>query len=479
MNLILKNYFYNLSYKLLTILVPLITIPYIARILKANAIGAYSYTYTICSYFTLFGTLGLDMLGQLNIAKNRNHRQKYSKIFWNIFYAKFFMTSIAIGIYILVILVYQKYSTLLLILIILLIATIFEISWFYQGLEQFKNIMIKNFIVKIGSLLLIFTLIKSPKDIYLYAFILQMSMLLGNLSLWIRLKQWIVPSKVSWNQVLLNIKESFIYFIPTVAITIYTSTDLLMLGLIVNSNAENGIYNLTHKMEQSILPVITTLSTILLPRIAFLNEAGKREDSKRLIKTSIHITGMLGIPMMFGLFFCSSNLIPIFLGPGYERAIGLLKIFSIHLLFCAINTIVGNECLVAYGKQKQFNKDVIISAVCNVILNLLWIPRSCSYGAACASLISEIIVFFLFIMDAEKEVVNFKMVFDLWKNYLVFGIGMGLIVYLIGTIKSSVLILITEIIAGGFFYLFCLLFEKNDLIMDFLKEIKVRAFKSS
>ena len=186
---IAKNYIYNLIYQMLTILLPLITTPYLSRVLGAEAIGIYGYTISIVTYFILFGTLGVSMYGQREIAYYQNDRKKKSKIFWELFFIKLITTILSMIVFGLIFCIDRYYSFYYRILLLEFVANIIDISWLYQGEENFKSIVFKNGVIKLISIACIFLFIKSPSDVWKYILIYCLSTLVGNASLWINLKR--------------------------------------------------------------------------------------------------------------------------------------------------------------------------------------------------------------------------------------------------------------------------------------------------
>ncbi len=466
---VLSNYLYNLSYKLLAILIPIITTPYISRVLKAEAIGAFSYTQSIVTFFSMFGIMGLDLYGQLQVSKTRNEKEILANIFGEIFIAKVITSLCSLIIYGAMTFFFKKYQFLLIVMGILLIANIFDISWLFQGLEEFKKIVIRNYIIKLLGLILILLFVKKEEDVYLYAFIIQSSTLLGNCSLWYHLKRYFNFTKINWRHVHIHIKNCLIYFLPTIATTIYTSTDKIMLGSIINSDYENGIYDQAHKIEQVIITVVSSISTVLLPRLSYLHSKNDKKELDKYIGNAIKITGFLTIPMMCGLIGISDIFIPIFLGSEFHECIGLIRIFSILLLFSGINSMLGDSCLVAQGKQGKYNIGVVLGAIANIILNAFLIPIYMSYGAAMASLVSEIIVFTVFIFFSHNEYISFLTIFKGWGKYFIAAVPMGGIVWLIGCFGTcNIITMIIQLFAGITVYGFLLIMLKDKSIIFLL-----------
>lgn len=188
---IAKNYIYNLTYQLLTILLPLITTPYLARILGAENIGIYGYTISIVTYFVLFGTLGVSMYGQREIAYIQQEKKDRSKLFWEIIITRAITLTISIFIYFIIYGINGQYTLYYRILAIQLIANLFDITWFFQGMEEFDKTVVRNFIVKFISLILIFTWVKTKNDLWKYFLIYVGAELIGNVSLWFYIPKYV------------------------------------------------------------------------------------------------------------------------------------------------------------------------------------------------------------------------------------------------------------------------------------------------
>lgn len=178
-----KNYIYNLIYQIMLLILPLITAPYISRVLGAENIGIYSYTLSISAYFILFGSLGIALYGQREIAYKQKDKEKYSITFWEIFFLRILTMTIALILYYFIFAKGEQYQTYYKVLILEIIGNCIDISWFFQGLEEFKKTVTRNMIVKLISVVCIFLLVKTPNDLYIYFWIYVLSILIGNISL--------------------------------------------------------------------------------------------------------------------------------------------------------------------------------------------------------------------------------------------------------------------------------------------------------
>ncbi|UTY38139.1 oligosaccharide flippase family protein [Allocoprobacillus halotolerans] len=264
------NYIFNLSYQILVIILPLITTPYVSRILGPDGIGTYSYITSIVTYFILFGCIGLNLYGQREIAYYQNDKEKRSRAFFEILLLKMCTMTISIIVFIMTIQIMDKYKILFYIQVIDLFANMLDITYFYQGIEDFKKIVIRNVFVKILGIICIFLFVKEKSDLPLYAFIYSLSLLLGNLSMWVTIHKYICSVPLHSLQIKKHIKPTLILFFPQIAISIYTVLDRFMIGLITNNTTQIGYYEQAQKIVKLALTLVTSLSTVMLPRIANL-----------------------------------------------------------------------------------------------------------------------------------------------------------------------------------------------------------------
>lgn len=310
-----KNYVYNLIYQLLIIILPLITTPYLSRVLGADGVGIYSYTLSITTYFVLFGSLGVAMYGQREIAYIRDEEEKKTQTFWEILFLRFITMLISLILFVFIFANGKSdYNLYYKILIIEIIANSLDISWFFQGLEEFKKTITRNIIVKIIGVICIFLFIKQAEHLWLYILIYVLSNLLGNLSLWPYLPKHL--TKIRFKN--LNIKKHIIptitLFIPQIAMQVYLVLDKTMLGNILGDMSEVGNYEQSQKIIKTALTVVTALGTVVAPRIANVISNNNNKEVESYLENSFRFVWLLGFPIMMGLIAISRTLVPWFLG---------------------------------------------------------------------------------------------------------------------------------------------------------------------
>ena len=468
-----KNYIYNLSYQMLVVIIPLITTPYVSRVLTAEGVGAFSYTTAMVSYFALVGNLGVATYGQLKIAGSRSNKEQMSKIFYELTILRTILMAATMAVYFVFVFVISKdvYRSLYSILVIQIVAALIDISWLLQGMEEFKKLVIRNTLIKLVSTALIFAFVKSPSDLALYAIIMNGSTLLGNLSIWLFLPKYLTKFTFSGMHPFEHFMPCVTYFIPTVATAIYLTLDKTMIGWFATTSSENGFYEQAHKIEQMAVTVVTSLSIVTMPRMAYLFQNNELEKLRDRLEQTIKFILLVSIPMCFGMAAVSDSFIPLYLGEGYEKSIVLLKIFSLLMVVVGLNNAVGKQVLMPTGRQSKYNKAVIIGAFTNFALNLLLIPRLYSVGAAIASVAAETVILILFTLDSRDFVTGRWMLRSSLK-YIVSGIVMFVLIRCsYRFLEVSWMHLIVQIIIGIIAYFAVVFILRDRFAIDGVKKI--------
>ena len=474
-----RNYFYNLAYQIFTMILPFITTPYLARALGAEAIGVYSFTMSIVTYFALFGALGTFMYGQREIAYVQNDKEKRSKVFWEVAILRIITMIISMVIFSLTFASYGDYQVYYKILFIELVSQALDIAWFFQGIEDFKKTVIRNLIIKIAFMAFLFIVVKTPDDLWKYVLLVAASNLLGNFSLWLYLPKYVNKVKIKNLMVLRHLKNTISLFIPQIAMQIYTVLDRTMIGQFIEDKSEVGFYEQAQKVVKMLLAVVTSLGTVMVPRMANTFVSGDTEQLKNYIHRSFQFVFFIALPMIAGLIVVSDDFVPIFFGEGYEKVSLLINVISPILLFIGISNILGSQYLLTAKRQKEFTVSVTIGAIINFILNLIVIPKYGALGASITTVIAEFTVAavqFYYVRDMVK----IRKVLKLSLNYLISAIIMFLIVYAIGKIENidSLIMIIIQAISGGAIYLIMLLLLKDEFCCMIKDKIFSRFSKS-
>ncbi|WP_270526337.1 oligosaccharide flippase family protein [Longibaculum muris] len=447
-----KNFLYNAFYNVLVLILPLVTAPYISRIMGAEKIGVYSYSYSVASYFGLFILMGLTNYGNRTIAGVKENKNELSRTFWSIYFMQIIMAIVVIIIYIFYVYFIASDKVMASIQLLYLISVALDINWFFFGMELFKLTVTRNTIIKLLNVTLIFLLVKSKNDIYIYGIIMTIGPLLSQLFLWIFLRRYIRITKITINDIILHIKPNLVLFIPVIAISLYTIMDRVMLG-IMSTMKEVGYYENSNKLTQIPVMAITSLGTVMLPRMSNLVANGRNEETKKYIQKSLIISMFLSSSMAFGLSAISKEFVPFFYGRGFEKCINLIPVLLLSSIFISFANVIRTQYLIPYKKDNIYIVSVFLGAFVNMGINLLLIPNIQSVGAAIGTLCAEmtVCIYQVYMVKNEIRVLHYlKQGIPL----MISGVLMYVIVINIPFITNYIVTIIIKVVVGTIIYLF-------------------------
>ena len=449
-----KNIAISTLYQILLVILPMITAPYIARVLGPDQSGVYDFTNSIQTYFAMFAALGTASYGAREIARVRNDEKQRSVLFWEIELMTVMTSAACILVWFVFIFFAKQYKVIYLVLTMGLFSTMFDISWFFAGMEQFTYTVSKNAVCKLAGVILMFLFVKRPEDLLLYIIIITASTMLGNLSMWLYIPRFI--TKVDFKKLRFrnHFHETLIYFIPSVATSVYTVLDRTLIGTITNNRAENGFYHYTMQII-NIMKALTfsSLNMVLGSRISYLFAEEKYDEIKERIRDSINYILFMGIGICFGLIGVSGRFVPLYLGPGYDRVVTMLVLMSPIVVIIGVSNCLGSQYYTPSGNRKLSAKFIIIGAVVNLTLNLILIPRFWGYGAIVASLIAETVITVLYFRHCNGYLTA-DTLFREGRKKLAAGILMLAVIRILDRfIASDIIALCAEVIAG--FAVYC------------------------
>lgn len=474
-NSVTKNYIYNLIYQILVLILPLITTPYLSRVLGAEGTGIYSYTISIVTYFTLFGSLGVAMYAQREIAYVQDNVEKRSKIFWEVMLLRLITLSLSMIMFFFVFVRNGEYSGYYKILMLEIVATAVDISAFFQGMEEFKKIIKRNLIVKCISIICIFIFIKQSTDLWKYILIYTLSNFLGNISLWFYLPKYITKVKVFSLNIIQHIKPTVTLFIPQIAVQIYTVLDKTMIGALIADKSEVGYYEQAQKIVKMLLAIVTSLGTVMLPRVANQFANGEREKIKDSIKKSFNYVYLLSIPMALGIIAVAKDLVPWFLGEDFIKSTYIIYVISPIVLFIGLSNVIGVQYLLPTKKQKEYTISVVAGSIINLILNYVFIPKLMSIGAAIGTVIAELSVTIIQLFYVRKEFKFMDIIKESFK-YFTSGIIMFIIIciinkFLLMQLSNVVIRIGIDVIVGSVTYFTILLALKDEFTLGLINKV--------
>ena len=386
---VIKNYLYNLSYQILTIILPIITVPYVTRIFTSEALGNYVFYNSIVSYFSLFAMLGIGVYGTKQIAAASD----VSSTFWNIYAIQLIASILAISVYVIAIFsIPQMGGIIPLIVGITLFAKMIDISWLFSGKEDFKKITIRNIVVRLIGVISIFTFVKSSDDLYLYVFLIVIFDFLGQFVMWVPAKKFIKRPSFNAKVIKKNLHPIVLLFLPQVAISLYVVLDRTLLGLL-GSYSDVGIYEQGQKLISILLKVVSSLGVVMLPRVANLLSERRDKEAQNMVKFSFILYNLIIFPMIFGLIAVNEVFVKLFLGQNFQDVKYVLYVIVFNIMFVGWTNILGYQVLVVRNKNKEFMLSTTIPAFVSVAVNIVVIPFFGYIGASITSVVVEILVF--------------------------------------------------------------------------------------
>lgn len=468
-NSIKRNYIYNTVYQSLLIILPLITTPYVARVLGADGVGINSYIGAIVSYFSLFAMLGTATYGQREISYLQNDREMRSRVFWEIEILNVVSVCLCGVFYFIFVLFQIEHKDLYLIYSIQLITVMFDITWLFTGMEDFKSTVLRSALVKVINVILIFALIKSRDDLWLYILLMVGLNCLGYLTFWVSLKKYVDYSFVDVKP-FRHIKGTIALFIPTIAIQLYMQMDKIMIGTLTADSFQNGYYEQSIKLVRMLLTLLASLSTVMVPRMGRYISENNYGKMKTEIYKIVNFVWLIGCPLCLGLCATISKVVPWFLGDGYDQVILITYFLAPQILIVGLNNITAYQCLIPLKKQKLFTLSVCLGALLNFIANYFLIPRAGAVGAAVASTMAEIVVLMVELFYL-KDFISMKKMFCKFGGYFIPATLMSIVVYFVGVLLNTGMITtILQILIGVIIYFGILFIIKDDFFVSLIKK---------
>ena len=474
---LIKNATYNMIYQVVNILIPIIIVPYISRIVGSAGIGEYSYTNSYVQYFIIIGMLGISLYGNRQIAYLKNDNKKISKEFCNIFTLQLICNGISLIVYLTIFVFLNKSNKLLyLAQSINLLASAFDISWFFIGYEEMKTVVIRNTLVKVIGVIFIFIFVKNSNDIILYTLILSLSLLLGQLIMWISLSKIIIFSKPEISQIKKHLGPALILFLSQLAIQMYVLVDKTMLGIIRNAS-EVGYYENSQKTIKLALTLATSVGIVMLPRMSNLYYQKKKKEFRELMYKSFSFTNLISMPIFIGLVSIADGFSPWFYGPSFNGIQNLIKVGAIIIIPISISNVLGMQVLLPIGKEKQFTVSIFIGLIVNIVINIFTIRELGALGATISSVISEFSIT-LIQLYFLRGFVSVKNILKSLKNPLIGSIIMFFIVYPLSFyLNIGMFGTIIEVLIGFLVYFIVIYMLKDKFLFDAIILLKKKLIK--
>jgi O-antigen/teichoic acid export membrane protein len=395
---ITKNSIYYSVYQVLNVIFPFFTGMYVARILLPDAVGKVAYAQNIAQYFVILAFLGLPTYGMREIAKVRDNDKERSKIYSELLVINFISTFIFSLIYLALILSVKSFRDNLALYLVTggaIALNALNNSWLYEGLEEFRFISIRNIIFKFICFGLLVLLVRSPDDYIIYASITVIGAA-GNYIINMAYAPKFVTFQLKDLNLRRHIKSIMLLVVVNLAVELYSLVDVTMLGA-MTTDRNVAYYSYASKINKIFVQMINAFTVVIVPRIAFYYKENKKEEFNQLLSKTLETLFVLGIPLVVGLQFCSPDAITLLYGNAFYPSANVLRILSWVLIISPIGYLLGSRVLLVTDHEKTMVLCVGIGAIVNVIGNAILIPRFVEYGAAIASVISEIVVMVFYV----------------------------------------------------------------------------------
>lgn len=467
------NYIANLASQFLAIITPLITTPYVARVLQADGVGLYSYTASTAAIFVTIAQLGTSTYGSREIAYCRNDKERRTNVFYNVFLLRWLVIAVSFCVYLAIFCrhteVSENYRPMFILQSLTIIATGFDVSWLYAGMEDFSTVALRDLLSKILSVLSIFIFIKSKDQIYLYTLLLAIDVILARGLSWFPLRKYIGKPNLKEINIFENISVILLLFIPQISGTISGLVDKFMIGMMTSTTYANGYYVEAEKIVSLCLALSTSIVGVMFPKASALFAQHKVVDILRITKKTSRFLWMLCLPAGLGMISIIDKVVPWFLGSGFEEVIPLTRLLSARFLIAGISSGIGSLLLLAKGRQKEYVICVMFGTISNIILNVILIPKMYAIGAAIATVITSAFSCILQYYYVRKEYKITESIKEA-RPYIVPALLMfGIVYFCKGFFPPTIGSTFVLISIGIVVYAVMLLIKREELFMENIK----------
>ncbi|NTP68284.1 oligosaccharide flippase family protein [Enterococcus faecium] len=414
-----KDIFYNAIYQVFLIVLPLLTIPILSRRIGSTGLGIYGYVFSISQFLMTVIAVGMNPFRIRNIAKSRKDKKALSLQFWNIYFIQFLIGLSVSFLYIAYIYFFDvKYKNLFLIQLIFIVGLTLDISWFFQGIEEFSKVVIRNTVIKLSSVLLIIIFVSTKDDLWIYVFITSITNFLGSLVFWLSIHGKVGKPIFNSNVFKQLWKPAFIILTPQLFMQVYTTLDKTIVGYFVDPT-ELSYYDQSQKIARIILAVLTSITIVMLPKISKAQAEGKSENILVYTKKSFDYTIIIALILFSVVFINTKEFVPWFFGENFKPMTINMLISCLIIVVSPIGGVFANQFAIAIEKDKEYAYPMIIGAIVSIIGNVAFVP---TYGAVAATIVLvvvELLVFFFRVFFVRKEI---KISYFFGKNVILFFI---------------------------------------------------------
>lgn len=473
------NFLMNIILTLSSFIFPLITFPYISRVLSPIGIGKVNFAVSFISYFIMLAQLGIPTYGIRVCAQSRDNKDELSKKTQELLIINIFMSVISYFILFLLLMIVPKLKEDR----ILYIVTSFNIllsnlgvEWLFKGLEQYSYITVRSIAFKIISLLAMFMLVHEQSDYVIYAGILVFASVASNIMNFVYSKKFVYYKRYHNYELKRHIKPISIFFAMTCATTIYTNLDTVMLKFL-KSDAEVGIYTASTKIKLILATIVSSLGAVLLPRVSYYIKSNMKEEFHNITGKAINFVFVISVPLMMYSILFSKECILFIAGKEYVGSILPMKIMLPTIVFIGLTNILGIQILVPLGKEKIVLYSEIVGAIVDFALNFILIPKYASVGAAIGTLIAEFSVLIFQYVSLKSEIKDVFLKIRYYK--IIFAVGISSLLSIL-VLKFNCSVFISLLLSSVIFFLvygIILIIFKETMAIYIFSQIKNKLLK--
>lgn len=468
------NFMMNCVLTVSSMIFPLLSFPYVSRILQPSGTGKVSFAVSVVSYFSMAAMLGVPTYGIRACARVRDDKEELSRTVQEILCLNIFMGLLAYAVFFLSLIFVERFRmdrSLFMVVGLTIGFNVVGVEWLYKGLERYTYITARSLIFKAAALVLMFFMIREPEDYVIYGGLTIFASVGSNLFNFLQLRKYIFLRPLKPYRIRRHLRPVAVFFAMSVAATVYTNLDTVMLGF-MKSDAEVGLYNAAVKIKSVLVSVVTSLGAVLLPRVSYYVHRGLWEEFERVTKKALEFVVLIGVPItVYFILFAESGIL-LLSGPAYLGAVRAMQIITPTVFFIGLTNIIGLQVLVPLGKEKVVFYSECAGAAVDVILNLILIPKMGAAGAATGTLAAEAAVFAVQFFCVGEDVRRILGRLE-WRK-IAGATALAAVVSCVGTAwgKNDFVILSVSAVIFGGSYLGCLWVRNEPFVREVLLKIK-------
>ncbi len=456
-----KNTLYNMAYRLFSMLLPLVTAPWLSRAVGTEGVGLYGYAWAISYTFCLVGLLGLENYGPRAIAQCKDDPSALNRAFSSIWRMQLLVAGLTLLVWCgYVAFVAGEEKQISFHLTLMSVSCLVNVDWCLMGLDQFKPIALRNTAVKLLAAAAVFIFVKAPEDLWIYAFVWSLSTFIGCLSCFASLRGKVRLVPVTWKEALVHLKPCALLSISVIAVSVYRQMDKVMIGALADMD-QTGLYENAEKIILCLAGFISAIGTVMLPKISHMTAQGRMDEVKKHMDASMELVICMVCALGFGLASIAVDFAPLFYGADFAQSGWLMIPLAMTLLTIGFANVIRTQWVLPQKRDGIFVKSVLTGAVVNVVLNAILIPPYGAMGAVIATVAAELSVPVVQFIILRRE-----LPYGRYLRYVLAYSMIGLV--MVGVVRLTALLPLTgwiglgvQVTAGGMTYvLLCLVWWK-------------------